>query len=165
VELAGAILGDGETSRLYRRLVREDELALSAGFGINTLVAGNSLGVASVRAVPGTELDAVAVVVDEILQRLASEGPSELELTIARAQAERAWLDDLATVAGRADALSGAELLHDDAEVINQHLPILHSLTAEEVRAAAQRWLVPMLDVQLRIRPNGSAAETEVEAT
>ena len=45
VEIAAGILGEGETSRLHRRLVREDEIALSAGLGINTLVAGNSLGV------------------------------------------------------------------------------------------------------------------------
>ena len=93
----------------------------------------------------------------EIVDRLAGEGPSELELTIARAQAERSWLDEMSTAGGRADGLSGCALLYDDPEALNERLPILRSLTAEEVRAAARRWLVPLLDAQLRIRPSGSA--------
>src|SRR5204862_7465384 len=44
VKLAAAIVGEGETSRLHRRLVRKDEIALSAGFGVNPLIAGNSFG-------------------------------------------------------------------------------------------------------------------------
>ena len=154
VELATGILGEGETSRLHRRLVREDEIALSAGLGVNTLVAGNSLGVASVRAVPGIELSTVSSVVEEIIGRLASEGPTELELTIARAQAERSWLDEMATAGGRADGLSGCALLYDDPEALNARLPILRSLTAEEVRAATAQWLVPLLDAQVRINPS-----------
>ena len=53
VILAASIVGDGETSRLHRRLVRKEQIALSAGFGVNALIAGNSLGLGSVRAVPG----------------------------------------------------------------------------------------------------------------
>jgi zinc protease len=156
VEIAAGILGEGETSRLHRRLVREDEIALSAGLGVNTLVAGNSLGAASVRAVPGVELDMVAAVVDDIMRRFAADGPSELELTIARAQAERSWLDEMATAGGRADGLSGCALLYDDPEALNERLPILRSLTAEEARVAAEHWLLPMLNAQLRIHPTGS---------
>jgi len=160
-ELAAGILGEGETSRLHRRLVREDEIALSAGLGVNTLVAGNSLGVASVRAVPGIELELVATVVDELVSRFASEGPSELELTIARAQAERTWLDEMSTAGGRADALSGCALLYDDPEALNERLPVLRSLTAEDVRAAAGQWLLPLLNAQLRIHPSGAVGEPD----
>jgi zinc protease len=154
-QLAAGILGEGETSRLHRRLVREDEIALSAGLGVNTLVAGNSLGVASVRAVPGVELDSLSSVVGEVIKRMAAEGPTELELTIARAQVERSWLDEMSTAGGRADGLSGCVLLYDDPEVINERLPILRSLTVEEVRDAAARWLVPLHNAQLRIQPSG----------
>ena len=157
VEIAAAILGDGETSRMHRRLVRTDETALSAGFGINTLVAGNSLGAASVRGVPGVDLGRIADVVEEIIGGLASIGPTELELEIARAQAERSWLDDMSTAGGRADGLSGCAMLYDDPQVINERLSVLHSLTDAEVRDAAATWLAPMLKAQLRIHPNQAA--------
>ena len=124
------ILGEGETSRLYRRLVREDELALSAGLGVNTLVAGNSLGVASVRAVPGRRArHRRGRRSRRSSHRFASDGPTELELAIARAQAERGWLDEMATAGGRADALSGCALLYDDPEALNDRLaahPLAH---------------------------------------
>lgn len=156
VEMAATILGDGETSRLHRRLVRGDEIASSAGFGVSTLVAGNSLGACSVRAMPDVELDAVADAVGDVLARFASEGPTETELAIARAYAERSWLDEMATAGGRADALSRCALLYDDPEALNEKLPVLLAVTADDVRAAAERWLAPLVNAQLRVHPDES---------
>lgn len=153
VSLACAILGEGETSRLYRRLVRQDEVALAAGMGVNPLVAGNSLGLASVRAVPGRDLDEVIATYEDVLVRFAAEGPTDDELAVARAQAERDWLDDMGTAAGRADAISGCMLLFDDPETLNHRLPLLESITAEEVREAAEAWLIASLNAQVRILP------------
>jgi predicted Zn-dependent peptidase len=151
--LAASIAGDGETSRLHRRLVRKDRIALSAGFGVNALIAGNSLGLGSVRAVPGRDLDEVVETVGDVVRTLAADGPTDVELEVARAQAERDWLDDMGTAAGRADAISASTLLFDEPEGVNQRLPVLRSITAEEVRAAVERWLVPCLRSQARIVP------------
>jgi predicted Zn-dependent peptidase len=164
--LAASIAGDGETSRLHRRLVRKDEIALSAGFGINPLIAGNSLGLGSVRAVPGSDLDEIVDTVDEVLRTLAADGPTEIELEVARAQAERDWLDDMGTAAGRADAISASALLFDDPEGVNQRLPTLRAITAEEVRASVEAWLVPCLSAQARIVPvdeRGARPSVDVE--
>jgi predicted Zn-dependent peptidase len=151
--LASSILGEGDTSRLHRRLVRGDQIALSAAVGINPLVAGNSMVVGSVRAVPEHDLDEVTAAVDEELRRFAADGPRDDELAIVRAQAEREWLDEMSTAAGRADAISGCALLFDDPDVLNQRLPLLRSVTAAEVREAAETWLVPALNAQLRVLP------------
>jgi predicted Zn-dependent peptidase len=153
--LASSILGDGETSRLHRRLVRQDRSALAAGIGINTLVAGNSLVLGSVRALPGRDLVEVSAVAEEVVQSFAVSGPTEHELAIARAQAERDWLDEMATAAGRADALSGEALLFDDPALLNDRLPLLRSLTAEEVREAAQTWLLPAFRAQVHVHATG----------
>ncbi|MBA3310712.1 MAG: insulinase family protein [Nocardioidaceae bacterium] len=158
VALAASILGEGETSRLHRRLVRQDQTALAAGIGINALIAGNSLGLGSVRAVPGVELDTVVDTFDEVLQKFAKEGPSGTELEVARAQAERDWLDEMGTAAGRADAISGCALLFGDPETLNDRLPLLRSITAEEVREAAEAWLLPSLNAQVRILPSRAGA-------
>lgn len=151
--LASSILGEGDTCRLHRRLVRGDQIALSAAVGINPLVAGNSMVVGSVRAVPEHDLDEVTAAVDEEVRRFAADGPRDDELAIVRAQAEREWLDEMSTAAGRADAISGCALLFDDPDVLNQRLPLLRSVTAAEVREAAETWLVPALNAQLRVLP------------
>jgi len=152
--LATSILGEGETSRLHRRLVRKDKVALSAGFGVNTLIAGNSLGAASVRAVPGQDLDVVAASFADVLAEFVADGPTDTELAIARAQAERDWLDEMGTAAGRADAISGCALLFGDPETVNLRLPLLASITAAEVQEAAASWLLPSLSAQARVLPS-----------
>jgi predicted Zn-dependent peptidase len=159
VSLASSIIGENETSRLYRRLVRQDRTALAAGVGMNTLIAGNSLGVGSVRALPGQDLDEIVAAVDDVLHRFAVEGPTDRELQMARAQAERDWLDEMGTASGRADAMSASVMLFDDAESLNERLPLLRSITAEEVRSAAETWLVPGLNAQVRVHPEGPTAE------
>ncbi len=157
--LATSILGDGQTSRLHRRLVRKDQTALSAGFGINALIAGNSLGLASVRAVPGQDLDEVVETFTDVLQGFAHEGPTEQELAVARAQAERDWLDEMGSAAGRADAISGCALLFDDPEALNLRLPLLRSVTAAEVQEAALLWLLPSINAQARVHPVAGARQ------
>ncbi len=155
VELASSILGEGETSLLHRRLVRRDETALAAGMGVNPLIAGNSLGIVSVRAVPEQDLDEVVDAVGDVLRTFADEGPLESELAMARAQAERDWLDEMGTASGRADAISGCALLYDDPEVLNLRLGLLRSISATEVQQAARTWLLPLLDAQAWVSPSG----------
>lgn len=158
VTLAVAILGDGETSRLHRRLVRKDQIALTAGFSVNPLIAGNSLGLGSVRAVPGNDLDEVAATVGDVVRSFAADGPTERELAVALAHSERDWLDEMATAGGRADAISGATLLFGRPELVNERLPLMQSITAEEVRAAAETWLLPALNAQARVLPTAAEA-------
>ena len=162
--LASSILGEGDTSRLHRRLVRGDQIALAAAVGINPLIAGNSLVVGSVRAVPGHDLDEVTAAIDDELRRLASDGPTDDELGIVRAQAEREWLDDMGTAAGRADAMSGCALLFDDPDVLNQRLPLVQSVTAAEVQEAAQDWLLPALHAQVRVLPCAAVVDEDASA-
>jgi zinc protease len=156
VELASSIVGEGETSHLHRRLVRQDQTAVSAGMGVNTLIAGNSLGVASVRAVPGQDLDDIVGTVEEVLERFATTGPVGDELAMARAHAERDWLDEMATASGRADTISGYILLHGDPNLVNERLDLLRSITPEEVRHAAAQWLLPALNAQARVLPDST---------
>jgi zinc protease len=160
VELASSIIGEGETSHLHRRLVRQDQTAVSAGMGVNTLIAGNSLGVASVRAVPDQDLDSVVATVAEVLDRFAATGPVGDELAMARAHAERDWLDEMATASGRADTVSGYTLLHDDPDLVNQRLDLLRSITPREVQEAAAVWLLPALNAQARVLPDRTQAQS-----
>ena len=82
---------------------------------------------------------------------------------MARAQAERDWLDEMGTAAGRAYAISACTMLFDDPESLNERLPLLRSITAEEVREAAQTWLVPALNAQVRVHPEGPAEQAALE--
>ena len=60
-----------------------------------------------------------------------------------RAQAERGWLSALAAKDERADIIGHYTCLHDDPGYVNTFLDHLAAVTAEQVQAAADRWLRP----------------------
>ncbi|MBI1238861.1 MAG: insulinase family protein [Alphaproteobacteria bacterium] len=84
LEVLSDILGGGDTSRLYRILVEEKKLAVSA----STYFDGDSLDATtfSVSAIPaeGVTLEALEAAIDEILADFIANGPTEDEMTRAK---------------------------------------------------------------------------------
>jgi predicted Zn-dependent peptidase len=141
--LAVDAVGGLTSSRLNRRLVRRERVANAVQAHCMGFVDGVSLGFLVVDVADGADPSAVEAAVVEELARFVQEGPTDAELEAAYAQAERAWLSALASQEERADLLSQAVLLHDDAQFVNTYLDHLAAVTAEQVRAAAARWLDP----------------------
>ncbi len=149
------------TSRLVRRLVRREQSALGAHASAWGFVDGVSLGLAVLDVAPGTDPAHVeAALVDE-LDRLATEGPTELELESSMAQAERAWLSALAGQEDRADLISRYALLHDDPEGVNIHLDRLRAVRPDRVTEAARRWLRPEHRATVAYLGAGDARDAE----
>ena len=136
-------LGSLSTSRLYRRLVRNEEVAISVSGASLGLIDGASLGFLGIDVAEGAQPADVERAVCEELERFAQEGPTEIELESSLADTERSWLEALSGHQERADLISHATLLHNDPEHINTHLDLVREVSAEQVRAAAARWLVP----------------------
>ncbi|WP_392508752.1 M16 family metallopeptidase [Naumannella halotolerans] len=140
-DLGLSILGDGQTSRLYRRLVREDQLTTGAGASALGLIGGNSFGFASARARESVDIAQVEEIMISEIERFAAEGPTDEELLRAKAQYERQWLSALATLATRADQISSAATLLDDPEEINQRLITIDGIDTAEITAAVAEHL------------------------
>ncbi|MFE1609204.1 M16 family metallopeptidase [Streptomyces albidoflavus] len=142
-DVALTVLGGGESSRLYNRLVRRDRSAVAAGFGLLRLAGAPSLGWLDVKASGDVEIPAVETAVDEELARFAAEGPTAEEMERAQAQLEREWLDRLGTVAGRADELCRYAVLFGDPQLALSAVGRVLDVTADEVRQAAAERLRP----------------------
>ncbi|AXI79800.1 M16 family metallopeptidase [Peterkaempfera bronchialis] len=142
-DLALTVLGSGESSRLYNRLVRRDRTAVAAGFGLLRLAGAPSLGWLDVKTSGDATVESIEAAVDEELARFAAEGPTPEELERAQAQIEREWLDRLQTVSGRADELCRFAVLFGDPGRANTALSRVLDVTAEEVRAVAAQRLRP----------------------
>jgi zinc protease len=112
--LAFSVLGQGQTSRLYKTLVRGTERAESAGASALGLIGGNSSGLVYARARDGVPVEQLEADLVSEVDRLWSEPPTELELQRAKAQHERHWLHELVRVDSRADALGEYATLHGD---------------------------------------------------
>ncbi|MFB7126992.1 insulinase family protein [Kitasatospora xanthocidica] len=162
-DLALTILGSGESSRLYNRLVRRDRTAVAAGFGLLRLAGAPSLGWLDVKTSGDATIEQIGTAVDEELARFAAEGPTAEELERAQAQIEREWLDRLTTVAGRADELCRYAVLFGDPELLNDALPKVLDVTAEEVQAIAKARLHPDNRAVLAYEPT-AAAETDADS-
>ncbi|GAA3079830.1 hypothetical protein GCM10020254_25140 [Streptomyces goshikiensis] len=142
-DVALTILGGGESSRLHNRLVRRDQSAVAAGFGLLRLAGAPSLGWLDVKTSGGVEVPGIEAAVDEELARFAAEGPTAEEMERAQAQLEREWLDRLSTVSGRADELCRFAVLFGDPQLALTAVKRLLDITAEEVQAVAAARLRP----------------------
>ena len=143
VEIALAVLGDGQTSRLYRQLVREKELAAAASASGLGLIGGTSLGFASARGLPNVPAEALDEALLAEVARLASDGPTPAEVERAKAQFARLWLGELAQVDARADQFSAYATLHDDPAWVNRRLIEVEDVCVADVAAAAAQLLDP----------------------
>ncbi|MBV2151619.1 pitrilysin family protein [Kitasatospora sp. SUK 42] len=162
-DLALTILGSGESSRLYNRLVRRDRTAVAAGFGLLRLAGAPSLGWLDVKTSGDATIEQIDAAVDEELARFAAEGPTTEELERAQAQIEREWLDRLTTVAGRADELCRYAVLFGDPKLLNNALPKVLDVTAEEVQAVAKARLHPDNRAVLVYEPTAAASDAASE--
>ncbi len=142
-ELALAALGDGQTSRLHRRLVRTNLIAEGAGASATGLVGGNSIGYAHARALAGVPAEALEEAIVDELQRFIDSGPEFAEVERAKAQYEREWLGELARFDSRADLFSGYATLHGDPDAVNRRLDQVRALSLDDVALAAREVLDP----------------------
>ena len=134
LDLAGQILAGGKGSRLHRRLVREERLALDVALSSAGCVLGSSVTVGWATARPGVDLAVLESAYWEELERLATTPPTADELDRARALTEADELGALQRVEERADRLSMYATLFDDPDLVNRILPRYLSVTADQIR-------------------------------
>jgi len=152
--IAGHILGGGKTSRLYERLVYRDRLADSASAGPSAFeIAGIFSMTAAVKN--GVEPARVEAAMEEELRRFIAKGPTSEEMDGARTALRARFVKGLERIGGfggKADVLAACEVYEGDPGCYRRSLALLGSATAEQVRAAAQRWL-SRGDFTIDVRP------------
>ncbi|MEY9939674.1 M16 family metallopeptidase [Streptacidiphilus sp. MAP5-3] len=163
-DLALTVLGSGESSRLYNRLVRHDRSAVTAGFGLLRLSGAPSLGWLDAKTSGEATVEAVEAAIDDELARFAAEGPTAEELERAQAQIEREWLDRLDTVSGRADELCRYSVLFGDPKLLDTALARVLDVTAAEVQAVAQKYLTPDNRAVLTYEPVSGTDDADADA-
>ena len=141
--LALDALGSLSISRLQQQLLRGAETVSGCSAATLGLRDGTSIGLLMLDVSEGVDVARVEDQVHQILREFAREGPRPAELEASRADTERSWLEAMAGYDERADLLSRAAVFYDDPEQVNRHLDEVLAVTAEQVRDAAARWLVP----------------------
>ena len=156
-ELAMDLLAGLATSRLYRRIVRREQIATSVSRTAMGLVDGTSLGLLVVDAADGTDLAELEEHLCEEVARLGEEGPTEVEMETLRNDTERWWLSALASHEERADTISQYTLLHDDPEHVNTYLDRIAAVTADDIKNVAAQWISPQSRAVVAYLKEGAA--------
>ena len=99
LDLAADLLANGKTSRLYRALVFERRIAADVAAGQGSREMSGVFQVIATAA-SGHDLGEIERAIDEEIERLAGDGPSQAELDRVLTQAEAHFLYRLQTVGG-----------------------------------------------------------------
>jgi zinc protease len=157
LDLVADLLGNGKTSRLYRALVYERRIATEvAAFQQSREIAGFFQIVAT--AAPGHTLDEVERVIVEEIARLATDGPTEAELSRVKAQAEAQFVYRLQTVGGfggKSDQLNAYNIFLRDPLYFRRDLDRYLAVTRDQVSHAAARYLLHTARVAVSVVPHG----------
>ncbi len=145
LRLAAYVMGWGKTSRLYKRLVHDEQLATSVSAYTSDGEIGSQLWItASVKA--GVDPNRVEAIIDEELAWFMEDGPTYEELTRARVKLLSYFIGRLERVGGfggTSDLLAQAEVYGGEPDSYQRSLAVYKSATPEEVRNTSLLWLTP----------------------
>ena len=143
LNLAGDVLATGKNSRLFERLVYTDQIATAAEAGMFNIEIGG-LFFSSVTVQPGGDLRQVEKALNEEIERLLKDGITEEELERVKTQRRSGFVRGLERVGGfggKSDLLAQNAVYEGDPGAYRKSMDRLEAATAEEVTAAARRWL------------------------
>jgi len=161
LHILAKILSDGDSSRIYRSLVYEHQLALAA-FGEAKLIEHPNLfyavAIVQPNVAPATALDALQAELD----RIKTEGVTAEELQQAKRQFARDYILGRETVQQKALHLAHAAVIHGDITTADGEFDLFQNVTAEDVQRVARTYFVPESRMRLTVMPESSGSRPGV---
>ncbi len=156
MDLAAAVLSEGKTSRLYKRLVYDDKIAAEVFAYQDSSQLGSVFRI-DVMAQPEADLERIERTVDEEVKKLTELGPSAHELEQRQATFELNMLSRLQTIEAKADQLNEYEYYWGEPNSFKRDLDRYRSATPESVKKWAKQVLTPEARVIIRVLPESVA--------
>ena len=135
------ILGQGESSRLYQRLVKDKQLASNVSAFANARI-GPSLLYISANPRPGVKVEDLQKGLDDEIAALVKDGVTQQELDKAKTLQLRQDIDRRRTVLSTAVLIGQYTVYFSEPELINTIFSKQNGITVEQVDAAAKEYLV-----------------------
>lgn len=134
------VLGSGRASRLYRRLVRERQLAQEVAAVVFPFAFGAAVFVAWATARPDVSPDDIERALVEEIDQLADAGLTDEELDRARLLHRTSRAADLEEATERAERLGLYTALWDQPERINTEVPLYNAIDSSASRDALRHF-------------------------
>jgi len=142
LDMISSILSDGKSSRLYKKMVDDKKMALQIG-AFN--YSQEDYGMYILYGLPMGQNTTEGLVkeVDEEIVKLQTELISEKDFQKLQNKFENQYVNGNASVEGIAENLASFYLLYGDVNLINTEIDIYRSITREEIREVAKKYLNP----------------------
>jgi zinc protease len=141
--LAASALSTGKSSRLFKRLVYDEQIATDVDAPVELREIGGLFTIeAGVR--PGVDPARVEQAIDEELARLLAAGPTAVELQRAKTLTRAGFIRGVERIGGfggKSDVLAKGEVFAGRPDYYKTQLARVAAATAAQVRGAAVRWL------------------------
>ncbi|MEX0942537.1 MAG: pitrilysin family protein [Pseudomonadales bacterium] len=154
LSLVANVLTSGKSSRLYKRLVYDEQLVSSVNAYTST---GEIAGTFEITAMinPGVDEKKVDRIIDEELARFLQKGPTRKELKQVKVEVISGFVRGIEKVGGfggKSDILASNYTYTGDPGYYKKELEWIKNATSNELKAVANKWLTDGL-YQLEIRP------------
>jgi zinc protease len=156
LHIVSKVLSDGQSSRIYRKLVYETGLALTA-FGGGNIIEDPNLFFAVAIVNPGQSPAAVEKALIGELDKLKSDGVTERELQRAKNQFARDYILGRESLQEKATHLAHAEVIHADITTADGEFDIFQTISLADVQRVARTYFTPDSRVVLHVMPRGGA--------
>ena len=166
LNLVTDVLGSGKSSRLYKRLVYQDQIASSVNVYLDSKEIGSQLYIEAT-ARPGEGLDKIEKALNEELARFLKDGPTSQELERAKTQYVAGFIRGIERIGGfggKSDILAQNQVFTGDADHYQVTLKRVREATAADLQKAGQDWLSDGLYVlEVHPFPDYKATNTPVD--
>lgn len=143
LDLVSDCLSAGKSSRFYKRLIYDDQIATEAAATVDLREIGGQFAIRAT-ARPGQSITRVEKELDEELARFIKSGPTPDEMQRIKTQYQANFIRGIERIGGfggKSDRLAQSQVFRGSPDAYKISLQRVHLATAEDLRAAAQRWL------------------------
>lgn len=158
LDYISSILTGGNSSRMYKRMVEQDKVALQVlAFNQASQDYGTYTMGALIKGEP--DWDNLKATMDDEIERLQTELISDKEYQKLQNQFETSYVEVNSSVEGIAGSLATYHMLQGDTNRINTQLDIYRSITKDDIKRVAKAYLNP--DQRVEIKYLAGTAPTE----
>ena len=162
LDYISSILTGGNSSRMYKRMVDEEKVALQVlAFNQASQDYGTYTMGLLIKGEP--DWDSLKTTMDEEIKKLQTELISEKEYQKLQNQFETRYVEANSRVEGIASSLATFHMLKGGAEGINKELDIYRSITREDIMRVANKYLNPNQRVEIKYLAGSGPADEETK--
>ena len=154
LDLLAEILGGGRSSRIYRELVAEKQLAVGAEAVSWSLEQDGIFGAGAVMPPTVTDSNSILSIIERHITRMRTEAVSERELRKAKNQMLRRLVTDNLQIESKAETLGIAAVECSDVSQVNRQLDDIRKVTAADIQRVANDYLTDRRALEVKVKRN-----------